>query len=116
MAQVDRSIVALNKFLTEGAERLAETDEGSQFRNDAGQLRLRLLQFRQRVAANEPGERLAQRLREIEALNQRLRDRAQSESRVDRGGIRLDLRGFQEPSAAIAKLRDHLPAQTKPPS
>jgi hypothetical protein len=37
-----------------------------------------------------------------------------SERRIDRGGVRLDTRAFQEPAQAVDQLRDFLPKGPEP--
>src|SRR5205823_4351898 len=105
LAQIDRAVAALDRFLIDGETSLAATAAGSQFRSDAAAMRRQLLQFRQQVAANEPAGLLSRSIREIEVMNRRLSDRAKSESRIERGGTRLDARGFLEPAQAISQLR-----------
>jgi hypothetical protein len=95
--------------LSEGGAGLAQIAEGSPFRSDAAQLRRKLLLFRQHVAANESVGQLTTLLRDIQAANRQLIDRARSERRIDRGGFRLDTREFQEPAQAVDQLRDLLP-------
>jgi hypothetical protein len=114
MAQIDRAVVGLDRFLSDGDMGPAENAEGSQFRSDAAQLRRKLLLFRQHVAAQESVGQLAALLRDIEAVNRQLNDRASSEGRIDRGGVRLDTRAFQEPARAVDQLRDLLPKGTEP--
>ncbi|HZW31399.1 MAG TPA: hypothetical protein VFF52_11865 [Isosphaeraceae bacterium] len=109
MAQVDRAIAGLDRFLSAGGAGPAEGAEGSQFRSDAAALRRKLLLFRQYVAANTPAGQLMTLLRDIEAANRQLNNRARFERRIDRGGSRLDTREFQEPAQAVDQLRDLLP-------
>jgi hypothetical protein len=113
LAQVDRAAAALDRFLTDGVAGLAATDKGLQFLSDANELRHQLLRFRQQVAANEPAEQLAGRLSEIERATRQLSGRADNSDRVDRGGARLNARGFQQPAQAVAKLRDLLPGRER---
>ena len=79
---------------------------GSQYREELGQLRRRLLLFRQQVAAGESAGSLARSLGEIEDLNRRLGERARSETRIFRGDTRLDTRGLQAATQAVEKLRE----------
>jgi hypothetical protein len=109
LAQIDRALAALDKFLTDGAPSLAETAEGLQFQSEAGQLRRKILRFRQHVAANEPTGQLATLLRDIETANRQLSDRAGGADRVDRGVTRLDTRSYRDPAQAINRLRALLP-------
>jgi hypothetical protein len=109
LAQADRAMTALDAFLAGEGSNAAPPAEGSTFREELGQLRRRLLLFRQQVAAGELPEALSRSLREIEDLNRRLGDRAQSESRIFRGGVRLDPRGLEATTQAVEKLRGLLP-------
>lgn len=110
LAQADRSITTLDEFASQvpaGARAMAG---GLQYREELGQLRRRLLLFREQVAAGESVEALTRSLREIEDLNRRLGDRARSESRVFRANTpRLDTRGLQAASQDVEKLRGLLP-------
>jgi hypothetical protein len=110
LAQADRATAALDEFL--GKDPSTATAGGSQYQDDLGQLRRRLLQFRQQVAAGEPIEALSRSLREIEDLNRRLGERARAEGRIFRGGPRVDARGLQAPAQAVEKLRDLMPKAT----
>ena len=107
--QVDRAVAGLDRFLSEGGTGPAEGAEGSQFRSDAAALRRQLLVFRQYVAANESVGQLTTLLRNIDAANRQLNERARSERRIHRGGSRLDTREFQQPAQAVDQLRDLLP-------
>jgi hypothetical protein len=109
LAQIDRAVSSLDRFLTEGGTGPAEPDEGSRFRSDAAQLRRKLLLFRQHAAANESVGQLTTLLADIQAATRQLNERARAERRVDRGGFRLDAREFQEPAQAVDGLRDLLP-------
>jgi hypothetical protein len=109
LAQIDRAVSGLDRFLSEGGTGPAESAEGSQFRSDAAQLRRKLLLFRQHVAANESVGQLTTLWADIQAATRQLNDRARAERRVDRGGFRLDVREFQEPARAVDELRDLLP-------
>jgi hypothetical protein len=113
MAQVDRAVAALDKFLADGESSPEAIAEGSQFRGEAGELRLKLLRFRQYVAANQSTGRLSGLLRDIETANRQLSDRAGSADRIDRGGTRLDARGLRDPAQAVAKLRELLPRRAE---
>jgi hypothetical protein len=109
LAQADRAMTALDAFLSSDASNLAAPAGGSQYHEELGQLRQKLLVFRRQVAAGESPDELARSLREIEDLNRRLGERARPESRIFRGGIRLDTRGLQAPSQAVERLRDLMP-------
>ncbi len=109
LARVDRAMTALDAFLAGEGSSVASPADGSPYREELGQLRRRLLLFRQRVAAGESPEALAGSLREIEDLNRRLGERARAEGRIFRGGIRLDARGLEATGQAVEKLRGLLP-------
>jgi hypothetical protein len=109
LAQTDRAMAALDAFLAGEGSNLAPPADGSAYREELGQLRRRLLLFRQRVAAGESPESLTRSLREIEDLNRRLGERARAESRIYRGAIRLDARGLEATAQAVEKLRGLLP-------
>jgi hypothetical protein len=100
LAQADRAIISLDQFLAAIAPGAA-----SAFRDELGQFRRRLSLFRQQVAAGEPAEALSRSLREIADLNRRLGERARAESRIFRGGARIDPRGLEATAQAVEKLR-----------
>jgi hypothetical protein len=109
LAQADRAIAALDEFLIRSPSNGAATAGGSQYQEELGRLRRRLLLFREQVAAGEPAESLSRSLREIEDLNRRLGERARSEARVFHGNARLDTRGLQATLQAVEKLRELMP-------
>jgi hypothetical protein len=109
LAQADRAVTALDAFLAGEGSNLAPPADGSPYREELGQLRRRLLLFRQQVAAGESPEALSRSLREIEDLNRRLGERARAESRIFRGGIRLDPRGLEGTARAVERLRETMP-------
>ena len=105
LAQADRAMTALDAFLAGEGSNVAPPADGSPYREELGQLRRRLLLFRQQVAAGESPEALSRSFGEIEDLNRRLGERARSESRIFRGGVRLDPRGLEATAQAVEKLR-----------
>ncbi len=119
LAQADRALTALDAFLAGEGSNGAPPAGGSTFREELGQLRRRLLLFRQQVAAAESPEALSRSLSEIEERNRRLGERAQAESRIFRGGVRLDPRGLDATAQAVDKLRGLLPKKVdgaRPPA
>ncbi len=109
VAQVDRAVAALDEFLAQAGAGLRSTDEGSEFEVGVGRLRLNLLLLRQRALAKESAGPLSRSLRDIEAINQQLSDRANPDGRVVRGGSPLKAPGFRRTAEAVNKLRDLLP-------
>jgi hypothetical protein len=109
VAQVDRAVVALDAFLSRPDSGLGRTEEGSAFEGQVGRLRLDLLQLRQRAIAREPAGRLSPLLREIEAINQQLRGRANPDGRIIRGTSAFKVPDFRAPSQAVSKLGDPAP-------
>jgi hypothetical protein len=104
LAQADRAIAALDQFLVTLAPGAA-AGGASELRDQLGQFRRRLFLFRQQVAAGEPPEALSGSLRVIVDLNRRIGDRARAESRIFRGGVRIDPRGLEATAQAVEKLR-----------
>jgi hypothetical protein len=113
LAQADRALTALDAFLAGEGSNGAPPAGGSTFREELDELRRRLLLFRQQVAAAESPEALTRSLSEVEERNRRLGERAQSESRIFRGGVRLDPRGLEPTAQAVEKLRGLLPKATE---
>ncbi len=109
VAQVDRAIAALDEFLAQAGAGLRGTEEGSEFEAGVGRLRLNLLLFRQRTVARESTEVLARILRDIEAFNQQLSDRANPDGRVVRGTSSLKAPAFRRTAEAVNRLRGLLP-------
>ena len=109
VAQVDRAVAALDEFLAQAGAGLRSTEEGSEFESQVGRLRLNLLLLRQRTLAKESTGLLSRFLREIEAINQQLSDRANPDNRVVRGGSRWKAPGFRRPAEAVNTLRELLP-------
>jgi hypothetical protein len=109
LAQADRAIAALDDFVNRPSSIQAAMNGGVRYQEELGELRRRLLLFREQVAAGESAEALSRSLREIEDLNRRLGERARSESRVFRGNARLDTRGLEAAMQAVAKLRESMP-------
>jgi hypothetical protein len=104
LAQADRATAALDEFVVRISPNTA-AGGASEFRDELGQFRRRLLLFRQQVAAGEPTAVLSRSLREIVDLNRRLGGRARAESRIFRGGVRIDPRGLDATEQAVEKLR-----------
>jgi hypothetical protein len=109
LAQADRAIAAFDEFMNRPSPNGAATAGGSQYQEELGQLRRRLLLFREQVAAGESAESLSRSLREIEDLNRRLVERARAEARVFRGNVRLDTRGLEAAAQAVEQLRVLMP-------
>ncbi len=109
LAQVDRAVAALDEFLAQAGAGLRSTEEGSEFEQGVGRLRLNLLLLRQQTIARESTGRLSRFLRDIEAINQQLSDRANPDGRVVRGGSPLKAPGFRRTAEAVNKLRGLLP-------
>jgi hypothetical protein len=109
LAQADRSITALDDFANRPSSIAAAMNGGLRYQEELGELRRRLLLFREQVAAGESAEAISRSLVEIEDLNRRLGERARSESRVFRGNARLDTRGLEAAMEAVTKLRASMP-------
>ena len=114
LAQVDRAVVALDEFLSQAGAGLRTTEEGSEFEGQVGRLRLSLLLLRQRAIAQESIGPLSRLLREIEAMNQQLSDRARPDGRIVRGDSTLLVPGFRGPAQAVRELRDSMPNRAEP--
>ncbi len=114
LAQADRAMIALDALMAESVPNKAAPAGGSRYREELGQLRRKLLLFRQQVASGESPGSLTRSFGEIEDLNRRLGERARSESRIFRGGTRLDTQGLQAPSQAVEKLRELMPKAAEP--
>jgi hypothetical protein len=106
LAQADRVIAALDEVSNPPPSNGRVTAGGSQYQEELGQLRRRLILFREHVAAAESVDSLSQSLREIEALNRRIGERARAEARVVRGNARLDTRAIQAATQSVEKLRE----------
>lgn len=110
LAQADRAITAMDEYLNQPSLNGPARAGGSQYQAELGQLRRRLLLFREQVAAGVAIATLSRSIREIEDLNRRLGERSRAESRVFRGGEnRIDSRGLQAASEAISRLRELIP-------
>jgi hypothetical protein len=114
LAQADRAVAALDESADIGGPSRAATAAGSSYPEALGQLRAKLLLFRQQVAAGESADILARSLREIEDLNRRLGQRVRAEARIFRGTPRPDPRALHAPAEAVEKLQDLLPKAARP--
>ncbi len=109
VSQVDRSIVALDEFLSQDAAVLKQTEEGAEFEGQIGRLRLDLLQLRQRAVAKESAGPLSPLFLEIESINRQLRERAKPDSRIIRGDITFKAPRFLRTAEAVDQLRQLMP-------
>jgi hypothetical protein len=109
LAQADRAIAALDEFLNRSSSNGTAAAAGSLYQEELGQLRRRLLLFREHVAAGGSAESLSRSLGEIEDLNRRLAERARSEARVFRGNGRLDTGALETTLQVVEKLRESMP-------
>jgi hypothetical protein len=98
LAQVDRAVAEVDELSVD----LAKAQDDSRRRSIAGQLRLKLLEFRQRAIAQLTTEQLSQSLREIETLNQQL---SESTGPIVRGGQGANVVRSPNPEKTIRKLR-----------
>ncbi len=108
VAQVDRSIAWVDEFRTERGPELRRTPDGARFDGDVVKLRRRLLELRQRATANEPAERLAQALGEIEVTNRQLGARVKQLHSAGRDDIAAR---FRSPAQAVDSLRTFISDQ-----
>ena len=108
MAQVDRSIAWVDEFRTERGRELRRTPDGARFDGDVVKLRRRLLELRQRATANEPAERLAQALGEIEVTNRQLGAVCKQLDSPGRDDIAAR---FRSPAQAVDSLRTFISDQ-----
>ena len=102
-AQVDRAVAWVDEFLTALGPELRKTPAGTRFQADTARMRRQLLKLRRSAIANDPPDRLSQSVREIEALNQQLVDRA-GEVAGDVQGKDLIAR-LRDPALAVNRLR-----------
>jgi hypothetical protein len=103
LAQTDRAIAALDDDTASLASKDAAV--GLEFRDQLGQFRRRLFDFRQQVAAGESAAVLARSLRDIVDAIRRLGERARAESRIFRGGARIDPRALDATTQVVEKLQ-----------
>jgi hypothetical protein len=109
VAQIDRTVLALDELLSARRERLRKADEGMRFQDDVRQLRLSLLLLRQRALANESTDRLSQSLRDIEARYRQLGDPVRPGVSVIRGVSGQDASRPPGPSGETNKPRQVAP-------
>jgi hypothetical protein len=109
LAQADRVIAALDDVSNPATSNGIASAGGSQYQEELGQLRRRLILFREHVAAGESVDSLSLSLREIEDLNRRIGERARAEARVFRGKARPDTRAIQSATQSVEKLREAMP-------
>jgi hypothetical protein len=105
LAQVDRSISWVDEYLAVIRPELTKSPLEAQFGQDVAKMRRQLLELRRRAAANEPVERLSQRLRDIEVTNQGLSGRSRDLERDGRGEFAAR---FRNPAEAVSGLRGQL--------
>ena len=109
VAQVDRSIVALDEYLSQDGAALKQTEAGADFEGQVGRLRLDLLQLRQRSVAKELTGPLSPLFLEIESINRQLRERAKPDSRIIRGDVAFKAPRFLRTAEAVDQLRQLMP-------
>jgi hypothetical protein len=109
VAQIDRTVIALDEVLAVGQKRADKSAAATEFQAEVTRMRNALLQLRQRAIAGEPSDQLSQLLREIEGLNRQLVDRTRSGGPLGRGEPDQGTAGFRDSARAIGKLRDLLP-------
>ena len=105
----DRSIVALDEYLSQDGAALKQTEEGVEFEGQVGRLRLDLLQLRQRAVAKESTGPLSPLFLEIESINRQLRELAKPDSRIIRGDVTFKAPRFLRTAEAVDQLHQLMP-------